>query len=134
MKNKGDMIQLTDKLFAVPVPENTIDVEFNKRGVYFKSSIEQDNTLKRLTMFGFDATLLGTVSKDTIDFDVEPYVEKDEVAYEQQLYIIYGKHYCTKNGQHTRVLSTSDANESFRSLLTSKGCNPDEKHLIIEKI
>lgn len=125
------MIQLTDKLFAILIPENSTKLYPHK----WSTDSEFDDTVEMdvepyFIMIGFKFSILGTCSKDTIDFNVEPMLDKhnDICRHTIESQGIFYKDYTV--GDY--IFSIPEA--SFRSLLTSKGCNPDEKHLIIEKI
>lgn len=84
------MIQLLENIYAVPVELNI--------GKYKVYGME----------LGFDFEILGTVTKDTIDFDVIPYCIADD-----------GGLGLKDHTDNSMILF--DEIQSFRSLLTSKG-------------
>jgi hypothetical protein len=93
------MKQLTEDLFAVDVPENTR---------ILKDVMNIDGTIPE----GFE--IIGTVTADEIDFDVEPFLE---IIYQNGtlFYLNYErKEMFINEPKHL-------ASQSFRSLLTSKG-------------
>lgn len=127
------MKQITDKLFAVEVDADSHDFKIDKFPAH--AWLEYKHTVKKCiiktnTNLGgnydllMNCEILGTVSKDTIDFDVEPYVYANGSVGDKPFYPYY-------DGS---LRSSTDPNNSFRSLLASKGLNPNAKHLIIEKI
>lgn len=70
--------------------------------------------------------VLGTVDLESISFDVEPLLEKSFKIDGKQLYKCYKE----------LITATEVPEESFRSLLKSKGIEPtsESKILIIEKV
>lgn len=122
------MTQLTDKLIAVLLPEDAYD--FDLKIKFLKYKFLENNQINILKDFKYSKNsykILGTVTKDNIDFDCEKYVEKCLNSFS---YINY------KSKNQPSVFRTKK--ESFISLLNSKGLFLDkldnQKILILEKI
>ena len=118
------MIKLTHTLYAVGTITDCI----------YNICISKDNILSADTNNSYDWQefklklpdgnwqLLGTVTHDAIDFDCEPYCEN---------YGIYGYRNYDTQLQYGEVLRKTPEG-SFRSLLTSKGCDLTKKYVIVK--
>lgn len=127
--------QLTPTLIAVEVPagqtRNDYEIvrcqdNFKMRQLHYPSDVYMEiyQNYGCVNIGEFDLRFLGTVTKDTIDFDCEPYVDE---------YIATG-HYKDYTDPDCCY---SVAWASFRSLLEIKGLffvNPIKKLVILEKI
>lgn len=122
------MIQLTDKLFALSIPEKAKDFTVSRHYGCFIYCTDEIEVYTPFPDLRNNYTILGTCSKDTIDFDVETVMNEFKLDFGVPHSDMYQY---IKEGF---IAHTYNAEVYFRSLLTSKGCNPDEKHLIIEKI
>jgi len=96
------LTDLGNGLFAVSVPDKA-EIQFSKERIAFITD-EGFETLNPK----FDFEILGTVTKDNIDFDVEPYVETHKNAKRYLDYTAERKYF-----DYPEI--------SFRSLLSSKG-------------
>jgi len=120
------MTQLTDELFAVEViaPIDANDFWINNCGCIRyshdngrKSSVIEPAQIGEYLEKG-NWSILGTVSPDAIDFDCVDYVKV--VNY-------------NRFENYTGGWSFDFTNDSFRSIITSKGLDNSKKYLIIKK-
>jgi len=110
-------------LIAVTVPEYAIDIKLNRDGYgrdepYYISYCKPDDSYRD----GFDTNLnigskyeiIGTVTKDSIDFDTSQCIKKNHVMHGGYM------DYLKNKDQHI-VWKCQTANESFISLLEANG-------------
>ena len=120
------MTKLTDNLYAVEVPEDAINFSirpyFERPNLFFKIKISW--VVERKSLLYGNWSIIGTVTKDSIDFDCREFIEG------------YGidrwRNYKFES-QYEEVLK-SNPDDSFRSLLTSKGLTDYSKLVIIKKV
>lgn len=120
------MTQLTDNLFAIEVKNDAKHFDIHKVGNY----IELTYWSGKLNCDWHDQNLpegdweiLGLVRAGKVEFDAEPYVDKEDGLYID--YVLFRGHlqnYC------------DNAAESFLSLLKSKSLDTDKCYLIIERV
>lgn len=99
------MTDLGNGLFAVGVPEDAEKIELTNYGLLWEIGADWDS-LHFMQDVNSNFKILGTVTKDNIDFDVDTYVECENGRF---------KNYQTKDAF---IVLTSEL--SFRSLLASK--------------
>ena len=126
------MIQITDKLFDLEVPSDAHSFRIDKSGkinrlLCLTTKDEYEYFIDYLPNDAFK--IVGTCDKNTIDFDCEPYLK---ITTENAQGDDYGDK-CYWNYKE-ECYGFYEHKQSFRSLLASKGLNPNAKHLIIEKI
>ena len=129
------MIELTDKLIAVIVPEDAYDF-FYCWGYFYYTSLK-DGMERELSLFDsnqIECEIIGTITKSgEFDFDCEKYV----LCTDLESHKLFGdgkwKNY---NSEYPYYHETKE--ESFISLLQSKGIFlgelNNEKILILEKL
>lgn len=118
-------------LIAVPVPEDSENFEMAKR-IKDNCILFNVGTISHYENIGFqqfDLKILGTVTKDIIDFDVEPYVKETidlpeykyggEVHPKETYWDYEIKMYCG---------SIETADDSFRSLLSANEAYFDNQY------
>lgn len=73
------MTQLTETLYAIVLPADAYDFKINRIGCI---SYRLNGNLQRTKEEKFiESTIIGTVTEEGIDFDVEPYVEFSDLGY-----------------------------------------------------
>jgi hypothetical protein len=123
------MIELTDKLIAVVVPEDAYDFLYCWGYLYYTSL--KDGMERELSLFDnnqIECEIIGTITKSgEFDFDCEKCVEKHELGYG------YKDYYYPKS-----KAPLDNKEDSFLTLLDSKGTLleklDNEKILILEKL
>ncbi len=124
------MTELTDKIFAVDVPMDSIRHEIINgvlawtNPMHDKSKQVEHDGEEFLPQTDGAWEILGTVTNGVIDFDVSGIVEEDS----RSIYFLY-KNYIS---DYEPVFTS--AAESFISLLTSKSLDINRKYLIVEKV
>lgn len=140
-----EITQITETLYAIPVPTEAHsftahNAESNYRGkTNYLSEIwcRKDNYSERIYSIddNVDIKIIGTVTQEEIDFDCEPHV-KPSIDLPEYKYggEIHPKETYWDYESKTFWMDCSD--DSFRSLLSSKGIKPtkETKLLIIEKV
>jgi len=104
------MHQITDTISAVVVPVEATDVHIEAEDMYYKSDFAYFEGIRRIKPLWGKYNLVGEITHESISFDCEAYVEKDEDQ------LIHKYRYYINKGQRTH-----DKDVSFRSLLQSKG-------------
>ena len=116
------MTQLTDNLYAVETDKDVIGFKFNSKGDAIYPMLHGSATLHPIQLPSGNWQIIGTVTKDSIDFDCRKFIEG------------YGidrwRNYKFES-QYEEVLK-STPEYSFRSLLTSKGLTDYNKLVIIK--
>lgn len=120
-------IKLQNGLWAVSVPMNVENVkisQFHTRNLFFEE--KGFLGINSVELYCAKWKILGTVDKNTISFDVDEliHVAKSGLCKDYTCnYIV--------SGQEFKLTS---AEESFRSLLSSKGLTDYEKIIILKEI
>ena len=112
-------------LIAVEVPKDATEIQIWNHGIGFKTKLidrmpDDTNGFYHLEtgLFrwkGFE--ILGEVTDTEISFDAEPYLEKDNSLGIGNFYKIYTEEFTESH----KVISSTNKNKSFRSLLQSNG-------------
>jgi len=116
------------KLFAIPIPGylSGITLELIGNTIWNCQFQEIDRDRFKTLPIG-EWKILGTVTKDEIDFDVEPFVGANIVWNGVKNVFVY-KDYINDYGNFL------DTKQSFYSLLKANGIDLIEKQLIIQKL
>ena len=138
-------IKLQNGLWAVSVPENSYQPELNieHEDEWYVLEFYHDNDDEESGFYGEcvqydvhlnpgDYEILGTVDKDTISFDVTPFIESEDLMINGKLQskLFYDYQMCTDD-----VCEWFCKPElSFRSLLSSHGITDYEKLIILKEI
>lgn len=140
------MTELIKNIYAIEVPKGAydfqigydweegklrVDYRFQKTGNRFEDLARMAIEIQIENWMPNSTEILGTVTPDTIDFDVSGIVEtfllrKIASQLKHRSGVIYRDY--TDN---VKICSTVD--DSFRSLMTSKGLDPTKHYLIIRK-
>lgn len=114
------LTQLLPTIYAIRVPVearrlfishlNYLCAEYKDKGYSWKEILIDEP-------LGGKWRIIGTVSADTIDFDCEPYVEYNDLHYSREKSQIMPLFKCYEG----KYSATTNKDESFRSLLNSKG-------------
>jgi hypothetical protein len=128
------MTKLTDNLYAVEVPDDAINFSirpyFERPNLFFKIKISW--VVERKSLLYGNWSIIGTVTKDSIDFDCEPLVQKGGLrTYKDYTYV---EKEMDDVGLFNALLMMKfkTPQESFRSLLTSAGLTDYNKLVIIK--
>lgn len=105
------MIKLTDTLISVEVPVEAKDFKISPLEIGMNYLEYPDRTgCTKLPIPKGEYAIVGTVTKNTIDFEPEPYVEGNGMG-------CYNNYKGFPDNKFTEL----DPHDSFRSLLESKG-------------
>lgn len=130
----NQLTQITDKLYAVEVPLDAHDFERVGFNLVYNTDFPE-NGMVEFVEIDFIFTLVGSVTKDCIDFDCEVYV-KPSIDLPEYKYggEIHPKETYWDYTMNSFWMDSSD--DSFISLLSSKDISfdGDTKILIIEKL
>lgn len=119
------MIQILENIYASKIPADAHSLEKEGQFLYYKADFWDIKNVGRSKAVDFEFEIIGTLTSDEIDFDVEPYCD---VVFELPKSKTMGR-LCTNLRKQKKSYT-----EYFRSALTAAGIKQYDKLVILRKL